>query len=806
MKNLSFLIMLLMLAARITYGQGNITGIVEQETTKEAVEFASVRLMNAADSMLVQGALTDEKGTFYFKKIKTGEYFITVEHLGYSDFSTAIFTLKNNETQALETIRLIEAVAEADEVEIVADKPPFEQQIDKMVINVATSPTFAGLSALDILGRSPSVQIDQMNNIINLAGRGAVQIYINGKQSRMPTDAVIAMLRGTAGSSIEKIEVYAVPPARFDAEGSGGIINIIMRQNPEEGFNGNYSLSIGYGYREKLGGSVNANLRKGKMNLFGSYSADHDRSRQFFENRRTIRLDGNTTTTKMLSERFPIERANNARLGLDLNLSDKTTVGVLVSGYDTWWDMDAVNSLSLRINDALKDSLSIPNREINHWQHIMGNINLDQKIGKAGKLNIDLDYLHFFDNNPTDYQNQYFDNRQELIDEDELRSSKKTPIDIFVGKADYSVEVSEKVNFALGAKITRSSFTNALGVENLVNGEWLVNQEFTNTYELDERINAGYVTADFGLGKKIQIKLGLRYEQTLMDIFDFANNDTINRNFGQFFPTVFTSYDLGNEQKIQLSYARRINRPTFNDLAPFYLFWDPFTLFTGNPNLLPSTSNELRLNYNIKQVFISIGAGLDFNNIAGFQPRVNPETNQQFFGPTNIDRAEALGVSISFPLKVGKVLQIRTNVDVVNRTIVDDYEGISQRISQLAASIFQQHQFKLPKDWTFELSGNVYTPWQFGVNRSRTWASINAGIQKRFKNESRLSLNINDIFWTARWRWNSIEPDANLDVFSGWSMEPRIVRLSYTHRFGRKTVKGARDRQTGSAEEQGRVN
>jgi outer membrane cobalamin receptor len=805
MKLATNLFLVICALAQVGFGQQSVSGIAQQ-SDGQPIEYASVRLMQASDSSLVQGALTEANGTFSIKIAEAGRFYITIERLGFEDTSIDPFDLAEGEQKDIGTLSMTAAAAQTDEVQIVADKPPFEQDIDKMVINVATSPTFTGLNALDILSRSPGVRVDEMNDLIALAGSGGVQIYINGKQTRIPTDAVIALLRGTSGSSIEKIEVYTLPPARFDAEGSGGIINIIMRQNPEEGLNGNYSVFLGHGFGEKAGGSINANYRKGKMNLYGGYSIDHSRTRQFFENRRTVRIDGNETFTEMISTRLPIERANNARLGVDFDISDKTTVGLLVSGYDTWWDMDATNALSLKFNGELQDSLSIPNREINHWQHIMGNVNLAQKIGKSSNLNVDLDYLYFIDNNPTDYDNQFFNGDGELINNQELRSTKNTPIDIMVGKFDFSGSIKDKVQYAFGAKHTTSLFTNALGVDSLLNGIWVPSAEFTNTYELEEFINAAYFTADFSVTKKLKTKLGMRYEHTKVNINDLANSDTIRRNFGQFFPTVFLAYELGENKQVQLSYSRRINRPTFNDLAPFYLFWDPFTLFTGNPNLLPTISSRLRLNYNVKQLFVSAGVERVQNAIAGFQPTIVPEKNQQFLGPSNIDRVSVVGGSISYPVKIGKAYTIRTNLDAFYRLIEDDYQGVPQEIDQFGMFTHIQQQLKLPKDWTFEATFMFQSPWQFGINRSKIWAPLSLGIQKRFKNESRISISWDDIFWGRQWRWTSVEPAANLDVSSAWKQEPRVLRISYSHSFGRETVKRARDRQTGSAEEQGRVN
>ncbi|MBK5272427.1 MAG: outer membrane beta-barrel protein, partial [Bacteroidia bacterium] len=370
----------------------------------------------------------------------------------------------------------------------------------------------AGGTALEVLEKSPGVIVNRQSNSIGLNGKNGVVVMINGKISRMSSDAIVQMLGGMNASNIEKIELITTPPANFDAEGNAGYINIILISNPNKGLNGNYSLTMGYGKGYTPAASVNFNYRNKMINLYGDYSFVWNNQEQEFDFSRRYIDQGVTTQNTTTSLRDPQDGGHNARLGIDFQVTPKTVIGVLVGGYNTKWLMTANNSLSIVKNNILDTTVSVVNTELNQWKHIMGNINFSHTIKEGETLTADLDYLYYKDNNPNNYRNRYYNNAGTLLGEEDTRSSKVTPLNFWVGKVDYNKKINKKISGEAGVKLSLSKFSNAVSVENSQQGNWVKDPELTAEYKLKENIAAAYTAFTIEASEKTSLKLGLRYE------------------------------------------------------------------------------------------------------------------------------------------------------------------------------------------------------------------------------------------------------------------------------------------------------
>jgi outer membrane receptor protein involved in Fe transport len=230
------------------------------ETNGKPLPYANVLLLKDNDSTLVKGAVTAENGSFSIENVKQGTYLVAVSMIGYKKTYSAIFTLwEENSQHTLPLLTVAPEDRQLDEVKVTAQKPLFEQQIDKLIVNVGNTLTAAGSTALDVLERSPGVVVNRQNNALSMSGKNGVLVMINGKTSRLPVDAVLGMLQGMQASNIEKIELITNPSSSYDAEGDAGIINIIVRKTTDTGTNGTISLTMGHGYYEKPSASINLN-------------------------------------------------------------------------------------------------------------------------------------------------------------------------------------------------------------------------------------------------------------------------------------------------------------------------------------------------------------------------------------------------------------------------------------------------------------------------------------------------------------------------------------------------------------------
>jgi outer membrane receptor protein involved in Fe transport len=252
------LLLIVLLYGNMAYGQ-KVRGKVLEKDGKP-LPFANVLLLSSKDSTLVKGAVTAENGSFSIENTKQGTYLVVVSMIGYQKTFSAIFTIsEENSTNTLPLLTVAPEDRQLDEVKVTAQKPLFEQQIDKLIVNVGNTLTAAGSTALDVLERSPGIVVNRQNNALSMSGKNGVLVMVNGKISRLPIDAVLQMLQGMQASNIEKIELITNPSARYDAEGDAGIINIVLKKNTDQGTNGTISLTMGHGYYEKPSASINLN-------------------------------------------------------------------------------------------------------------------------------------------------------------------------------------------------------------------------------------------------------------------------------------------------------------------------------------------------------------------------------------------------------------------------------------------------------------------------------------------------------------------------------------------------------------------
>ena len=336
-KSFTLLILLLILNFPV-FSQANISGRIE-DIYDYGVAFANVLLLHQIDSSLAKGTITDADGYYELDGIAGGNYIIESYMVGYSKSYSPVLSIVNHEELNVETITLLENVKELEEIVITAEKPLYELESGKMVVNVNSSITAAGNSAIDILEKSPGVLVNRQNNSFSLGGKDGVIVLMNGKRSRMPLEAVYQMLEGLNASDIEKIEIMTVPPSKYDADGDAGLINIVMKKGIETGTNGSFTGNLGYGSGPRAGSSLNLSHQGKKLSFFGNYSYNYVKQRQELNFYRKTTNDTQEINSSSEADRRTSRNAHNYEFGIDYSLSDKTIIGGLISGYNNLWEM-----------------------------------------------------------------------------------------------------------------------------------------------------------------------------------------------------------------------------------------------------------------------------------------------------------------------------------------------------------------------------------------------------------------------------------------------------------------------------------
>lgn len=797
-----FLVCILLLGTTVTIHAQTIKGIVTGND-KKPIGSANILLLKAKDSSLVKGMVSDNNGRFSFTSTPAGNYKIQISFSGYEEMFSASVTVDKEDID-LGFFQLKEINIQLEKVTVTSKRPLFEQKIDRMVINVRNSITASGGTALDILERSPGVIVDRQNNSISINGKDGVVIMINGKINQMPLEAVVQMLSGMNAGNIEKIELITTPPANFDAGGNAGFINIVLINNPNQGLNGSYSATVGYGLGERTLGNLNFNYRHNKMNLYGDYAFSRNCFRQQFSNFRRIEYQGDIIENNSSSYRRPVQRNHNARLGLDYEITKATVFGILFETYDNKWSMDAENHSTRSINSVPDTSLFIVNDEINQWSNFTTNINLQHRFRETQSLAVNLNYVWYKDNNPTNYINHYYKPSNNLLFTEQTKTGKVTPISFYVASLDYTRKLSKKWDMETGVKFTFSKFTNDVRVERFKQNNWVADPEFTNKYELQEDISAAYISFSSVLNEKTSIKLGMRYEYTQSDLSTVAKN-IFNREYGRLFPSFFISRKINDEKSINFSYIRRITRPTFNELAPFIIFLDPSTFFSGNSVLQPAIADGIKLDYTLKKLLFSVGYTYESNSIARFQTEVDVSTNKQYLASQNLTSKKTVTLILGLPFNITKWWTTQNNFIASWQNIHLLYKGDPVELSGLAMNITMGQTFTLPKGFAIELSGIFKAPGYSGTFELKPHYMFTPGIQKRWSSGSSLRFSITDMFDSFRWRFETDIPGQHFYTLGRYDISQRTFLLTWTSRFGKRELKDKRNRSTGSEDEKRRV-
>ncbi|MEB2785591.1 outer membrane beta-barrel family protein [Algoriphagus persicinus] len=799
-----FLLCLFFLSVAHVFPQGLIQGKVHDPQAK-GISYANVLLRSPIDSVLIKGAISDESGNFIFDKIPKGEYFVETFFLGYSKSYTPAFSFSGAETLGLEAIILNEETKNLDEVTVNATKPLFELEMGKMIVNVSNSVTSAGLSVIDVLEKSPGILVNRQNNSMSLSGKNGVVIMMNGKRFRMPIEAAYQMLAGMNSSDVEKIEIMTVPPANYDADGDAGFINIVMKRDNEMiGTNGSFTVGQGYGSGYNGNLSVNLNHQGPKFNWFTLLSSSYVDQVQIYESQRRNNDGIQDIGINSIADRVSTRKAINYQAGFDYNLGKNTILSALVSGYENRWNMTAETDTESFYSISPDTLVTMTTIEENYWSHIMGNINLQHTFEKGQVISTNLDYLTYKNSNPTWYSTTYFNESNDLINSDEIRISKDTPIDLWVADLTYSMKIGKSVSVDSGIKGTFSNLTNHVVYEEKLGSEWLVNPNYSSNALLQEDILAAFTAAKITFDEKTTLNAGLRYENTKTNLTSVEGEEIVNRHYGDFFPTAFLSRKFNPDNLIQLSYGRRITRPTYNEMAPFVIFMDPFSFFAGNQNIRPTYTNNFKTDYSYKSWIFSVQYSIDKNVIMPFQPTLDEETNTLFLKTDNIDQRQTVSMMISFPWEISPWWEMQNNLTGNYQKVNSVLDGESYEVDQLGIQIISTNTFKLPKKYTIELVGFYSSP---VVNGYFNWLSrgfVNLGVQKEFEKAGVLRFSCNDIFETTQFRWKSFE-GSEIGFSGRLKFEKRVFTATYTYKFGNNKVKGTRNRSVGSQAEQNRV-
>jgi hypothetical protein len=779
-----------------------IIGKITTDTNMPA-EFANVLLLNATDSSLVKGAVTDSAGVYAFEMVKPGAYLINATMVGFQPVYHGPVEI-NGKSIEIATLRLGAGIA-LQEVTVKAQKPFIEMQNDKLILNIENSPVAAGNSALELLAKAPGVTVDQ-NNRLALKGKQGVLIMIDGKRSYLSVEEVIRMLETMPAVNIEKIEIIHNPSAKYDAAGNAGIINIRLKRDKNLGLNGTVTLGAGYGRYPKANSGLQLNYRQKKINLFGTYSHYYAQRFNDMDLYRIIPFEGTESIFDQTNNRINWNNGHNYKAGADWFVSKNTTLGVLVSGNTGYWRDDSdIRTLIGGANPEPFSQVRANTNTLENWTNITYNVNARHKLNdKGGELTFDADYSRY-ENPSNQFSSNLFLNaeNQEVMLPNLLDGNTFSGVTIQALKLDYTQPLGKGINFEAGLKSSFVETDNDIQFNRNNNGEWLLDPTLTNRFVYEEQIHAGYMNASKQF-KGFSVQLGLRGEYTISDGLSVTLNERVQRDYLSMFPSVSVSHTIDKAHNLSYSYSRRVDRPSYQDLNPFTYFLDQYTFGRGNPFLRPQFTDALSVNYGFKQHFV-VNVSYSYTNDAMTEVlEQDDQARTTYQTRANLAEFENFSVNLSAPIKITNWWSARLNVaGFINHFRSPFLEGVIDN-RQISYNAYMSQTFNLPQDFRFELSGFYNSGAVYGMFVSQPQYALDAGIFKPvLKGKGTLKLNVSDIFFTNRWNVNVVQDNINANVKGQY--ESRRANLAFSYKFGNTDMKPTRQRRTATEEERNRV-
>jgi iron complex outermembrane receptor protein len=602
------------------------------------------------------------------------------------------------------------------------------------------------------------------------------------------------------------------PPAKFDASGNSGVINIKTKKTKTMGYNGSVTGSYGQGQLPKSNLSGNFNYRQNKFNYFANASTFYNKNFGELKLVRKFRDQTNDELLSIFDQQANSDRINkgyNYKVGADYFMNKKTTLGVVVTGYESRNEMYTDNATLIKDkNGALITRTQAINNVKANYKNIGANLNLRHVFDSVGnEITADIDYINYTSGSNQLLTNRFYDNAGNKKANDELLlGNLPSDIDIYTAKVDYTHPMKAGSRFEAGWKSSYVETNNdaQYAYWNAVSNQYVADANRSNHFLYKENINAVYANLSQQLSKKWSAQLGLRLENTNLSGNQLTTNETFKRDYTQLFPTAYVGYTASDKNQFAISYGRRIDRPNYQDLNPFFNFLDKYTYQVGNPYLNPQFSNNFELNHTFRSMLTtSLNYSTTSDIIQDILEQVD-STHTSFVKKGNIAKRRSIGASVSLNAPVTKWFRTSVYLNVFNNKFEGIVNGGNIEVDGTSFQGNMNNQLTFKNGWSAEVSGFYRSATVQGVLVSNPMWAMNLGVAKQvMKNKGAIRLAVRDVFYTQI--FSGYSKYQNVDVTINERRDSRVVNLSFTYRFAKGKTAPQR-KKGGASDEQNRVN
>jgi hypothetical protein len=767
-----------------------ISGKVTDSETNTPLEYATISVFKVNSEDAINGVITDSNGEFSIE-LKEGVYDFKVEFISFK-----IKYYKNisvNNSISLGIIELSVDENMLDEIEVIGEKTEIEIKLDKTVYNIGKDLTLKGSSVSDVLDNLPSVEVDIEGNV-SLRGNQSVRILINGKPSGLVGISSNEALKQFPSESVEKVEVITSPSARYNAEGTAGIINIILRRSKLTGFNG--SLTLNSGFPERYGVSANLNYRTKKINFFNNIGYNKRVSEGSFVNQTEYYTD--QAINNFLNEngvRDSERNSNYLNTGIEYFISDKTSV---------------VGSYVLRKSDGFTNNTNNVNQNFNGISKFSERLEKESEIDDTNEFSINLTHnfkkeghvltMDYQKEKSSENENGFISNTQlkplftkylsEKVNTDEIQES-----ELF--KIDYVLPIKKDGQFELGFRRSNQyQDIDYLAENEDLNGNFINDLNLSNTLLYNEKVNAFY-TQYGNKNNKFSFLLGLRYEESKTTVKQLANNTNNVKNYNDFFPTLNLSYQIKEDETITFGYNRRIRRARSYFINPFPSKSSATNIFQGNPNIDPTYSNGIDLGYLKRYEKLTLNGSIYYRKSTGVFTFISENTGDFVLvneilvpvlrrTPINLASNKQIGLELNANFNKSKNWRLNGSLNFYESETLGEYMGIVYDSKNLTWSGRISNNLKLFSSVDWQTSFRYRAPQKTAVNERKASIYSNTAFSKDLlKDKITLTFKVNDIFETGKWRIESFNENYRSYSESNWR-GGRTLELNLIYRFNQK--------------------
>ncbi|TDE18269.1 outer membrane beta-barrel family protein [Dyadobacter psychrotolerans] len=769
-----------------TTGKLKVVGKITDSQTDTPLAYANVRLFKLVDSVFVAGAITDETGSFVVD-ITAGNYYALSEFIGYkSNYKSAVHLTAVNSPLDLGKIKLAASARNLEEVTVQAEKSTMELSLDKKIFNVGKDLANAGGTAVDILTNVPSVAVDVEGNV-SLRGSGNVRILIDGKPSGLVSIKGGAGLQSLQGSMIERVEIITNPSARYEAEGMGGIINIVLKKERKEGFNGSFDIITGY--PTNYGAAANVNYRRKNLNFFINYTMSfRNTPGRNYLYQETYRNDSTFIMERDMHSKLR-GMNNSARGGIDYYFNTKN----ILTGAYTWRTSKGKRFSTLNYKDYLFSTANPTGITTRTQDETETEPNAEYALTyrktfnrKGQEFTADVRYLDNWENSDQYYRENVYkpDGSPSGIPFLLQRAVNYETEKQLLFQVDYVHPFGKDGKLEAGLRSSSRDMTNDYSVtQQGENGEWFVLPNLTNDFLYEENINAAYGIVGNKF-RKLSYQAGLRAEWTGVTTELRTTKEVNERKYANLFPSVHLTYDLAKQNAMQLSFSRRVRRPQYNDLSPFATYSDNRNYWSGNPDLNPEFTNVFEVGH-IKYLDKgSITSSIYYRHTNGkiISIRTVQDNGNSYTRPENLGTEDAYGAEFTGSFVPYQWWKLDGSLNFF-RAITDGTE-VDQSFKSDTYSWFVRmtSRFTLWKTTDLQFRGNYEAPQQTPQGRREALSTLDlAASRDILKNNGTLTLSVIDVFNSRRFR--SITEGANFYTRNNSQGRLRQINLTLNYRL-----------------------